>query len=306
MSRPLRISYPGAFYHVTSRGNEKKNVFLSDQDRKKFIEYIEPANEKYGAIIHCYCLMSNHYHLLLETPRGNLPRIMHQINASYTTYFNCKRSRSGHLFQGRYKAILVDKDEYIIELSRYIHMNPVRAKMIENPWDYKWSSCSIYVGAREVPAWLETGAVLGSFGKDPFRAYKAFVVKENDFEPYRYVHASSILGSEGFLSRIQKHIRVENFRDVTASRKAVMKPTLEMITKAANDLPRKNDARKMSLYLAQTLGYSLREIGDYFDMKPAAVSQSNLRFKQVMKRDPKTRKAVDEIRKILIMSIVET
>jgi REP element-mobilizing transposase RayT len=110
VSRPLRIEYPGAFYHVTSRG------------REKYLSYLESAHERYGAVIHMYCLMGNHYHLLLETPRGNLSKILHYINGAYTTYFNIKRSRSGHLFQGRYKGILVDKDEYCKELSRYVHL----------------------------------------------------------------------------------------------------------------------------------------------------------------------------------------
>ena len=110
MARPLRIEYPGAFYHVTSRGNEQKDIFRSRKDREKFLSYLESAKERYGAAIHTFCLMNNHYHLLLETPAGNLSQIMRHINGAYTTYFNVKRKRSGHLFQGRYKAILVDAD----------------------------------------------------------------------------------------------------------------------------------------------------------------------------------------------------
>ena len=131
MSRPLRITYPGAFYHITARGNEQKPVFKSKRDREKFIEYLQSASERYNAVIHVYCLMDNHYHLMLETPSGNLPRIMLHINGAYTNYFNVKRGRAGHLFQGRYRAILVQKDEYAKELSRYIHLNPVRAGIVE-------------------------------------------------------------------------------------------------------------------------------------------------------------------------------
>jgi REP-associated tyrosine transposase len=104
MARSLRIEYPGAFYHVTSRGNEQKDVFKSQKDREKFLEYLASASKRYGAVIHAYCLMSNHYHLLLETPSGNLSQIMRHINGAYTTYFNVKRKRAGHLFQGRYKS----------------------------------------------------------------------------------------------------------------------------------------------------------------------------------------------------------
>ena len=138
MARPLRITYPGAFYHITSRGNERKNIFKSQRDREQFLIYLESATERYGAKIHVYCLMSNHYHLLLETPLANLSQIMRHINGAYTTYFNIKRERAGHLFQGRYKAILVEMDEYAQELSRYIHLNPVRAGIAEMPEQYPW------------------------------------------------------------------------------------------------------------------------------------------------------------------------
>ena len=140
MARPLRIEFPNAFYHVTSLGNERKTVFRNNRDRERFLSYLESAHERYGAILHVYCLMDNHYHLLLETPRGNLSQSLHHINGAYTTYFNIKHRRSGHLFQGRFKAILVEKDSYSGELSRYIHLNPVRAGLVKNPLRYGWSS----------------------------------------------------------------------------------------------------------------------------------------------------------------------
>ena len=125
MARPLRIEYEGALYHVTARGNERGKVFFTKADYRKFREYLREGQTKYGFILHCYVLMTNHYHLLIETPEKNLSRIMHYLNSSYTTYINIKRKRSGHLFQGRYKAILVDRDSYLLELSRYLHLwNP--------------------------------------------------------------------------------------------------------------------------------------------------------------------------------------
>ena len=152
MARPLRITYPGAFYHVTSRGNEQKPVFKSIKDRTKFLEYLKSATERYSAVIHAYCLMDNHYHLLLETPSGNLSRIMAHINGAYTSYFNKKRDRAGHLFQGRYKAIVVEADEYAKELSRYIHLNPVRAGIVKMPEEYKWSNYCYYIHKRSASA----------------------------------------------------------------------------------------------------------------------------------------------------------
>ncbi len=139
MARPLRIEYAGAFYHITSTGNERKDIFNNERDFERFLTYLETAVQRYKAVIHVYCLMSNHYHLLLETPMGNLSQIIRHINGAYTTYYNTKWQRAGHLFQGRYKAILVEADEYAGELSRYIHLNPVRAGITDRPEaDFFW------------------------------------------------------------------------------------------------------------------------------------------------------------------------
>ena len=176
MARLLRISFPGVFCHVTSRGNERKSVFKSERDREKFLGYLKSAAERFNAVTHIFCLMDNHYHILLETPSGNLPQIMRRINGAYTTYFNVKRDRSGHLFQGRYKAIVVKKDEYAKELSRYIHLNSVRAK------------------------WLETDSILSLFGSKVSEArkrYKAFVsllVGQKYESPLKETVGSLLLG----------------------------------------------------------------------------------------------------------------
>ncbi len=169
MTRPLRIEYSGAFYHITSRGNEKKNIFKNETDYKKLLSYFETATERYKAVIHVYCIMSNHYHLLLETPFGNLSQIMRHINGSYTTCFNKKYQRSGHLLQGRYRAIVVDKDEYAIELSRYIHLNPVRAGIVKKPEAYRWSSYRDYTG------WLFKDFILGYFKGNIYDEQKSMV-----------------------------------------------------------------------------------------------------------------------------------
>jgi putative transposase len=205
MARPLRIEYPGAFYHITSRGNERKSVFRSDLDREQFLSYLQSAQERYGAVIHAYCLLNNHYHLLLETPRSNLSQILHHINGAYTTYFNVKRSRAGHLFQGRYRAILVEKEEYAHELSRYIHLNPYRAGLVKNINRYRWSSYPYYLGLKEKPSWLETELILGYFGsqdKAAVRRYRRFVgegIKKPGFNPLKEVFASTFLGGPDFV-----------------------------------------------------------------------------------------------------------
>jgi len=206
VSRPLRIQYPGAFYHVTSRGNEQKEIFKSRRDREKFLAYLESAVRRYGSVIHAYCLMSNHYHLVLETPAGNLSQIMRHINGAYTIYFNVKRKRAGHLFQGRYKAILVEADEYATELSRYLHLNPVRAGMTSLPEEYQWSSYRGYIGLSKAPDWLNEDFILGYFGGNRPEArnrYRQFAedLLDNEYDsPLKQVTASTILGRPEFVN----------------------------------------------------------------------------------------------------------
>ncbi len=161
MTRPLRIEYAGAVYHITSRGNEKKAVFKDDQDRINFLNTLQHVNKRYNWLCHAYCMMDNHYHLLIETPDGNLALGMRQLNGVYTQLFNKRHQRTGHLFQGRYKSILIQKDSHLLEVCRYVVLNPVRARMVERPEVWKWSSYRATAG-RELPAtWPDHG--LGSW-----------------------------------------------------------------------------------------------------------------------------------------------
>ena len=235
MARPLRIPFPGAFYHVTSRGNERKAIFKSTRDRQKFLEYLETATERYNAVIHAYCLMDNHYHLLLETPSGNLSQIMQHINGCYTTYFNVKRTRAGHLFQGRYKVILVEMDEYAKELSRYIHLNPVRAKSVETPDKYEWSSYNSYIGEEKAPNWLQRDFILSYFGDK--------------------VTASVLLGSQDFIQFIKDTYLTDKkpLRDLPAIRHLGPGITLQEIFDMVESEFGQDPvlARKIKLYLCR-------------------------------------------------------
>ncbi len=160
MARPLRIEYDGALYHITSRGNERKDIYHSTGDKEKFLEIVEEAYKRFKVVIYAYCLMTNHYHLLMETPKANLSRCMQYINSVYTTHFNRKRKRSGHLFQGRYKGFLVEEVSYLTKLSRYIHLNPIRANMAKSPEDFEWSSYRYYVNEKDQkPIFLKGVAV---------------------------------------------------------------------------------------------------------------------------------------------------
>jgi REP element-mobilizing transposase RayT len=310
MARPLRIEYPGAFYHITSRGNERKNIFKSAREREKFLSYLASSTERYGAVIHVYCLMTNHYHLLLETPLGNLSQIMRHINGAYTTYFNTRRQRDGHLFQGRYKAIVVDADEYAGELSRYIHLNPVRADMVEEPEEYRWSSYQYYIGLRKKLQWLKTDFILEYFGKKVSTAQKRYRKFVNAFvnkkygSPLEETMASSILGSIDFVDEIKDRYldgkKVD--RNLPALAELTTGPTIEEISNEVKAILQEDTAlsRKASLYLCHRYSRrTLKEIGNYFGIGESAVSQASHRFKLTLDNDRKLRKKINSISKRL-------
>lgn len=162
MSRPLRLQYPGALYHVISRGNERRDIFKDDSDRAVFLGILKDVWESCRWLCHAYCLMDNHYHLLIETPQANLVVGMRQLNGVYAQRYNRRHNRVGHLFQGRYKSALVDKEEYLLELSRYIVSNPVRAGMVEEPGLWRWSSYRATAGYEDPPGFLYTGLMAGT------------------------------------------------------------------------------------------------------------------------------------------------
>ena len=317
MARPLRIAFPGAFYHVTARGNERKAVFKSERDREKFLEYLETASERYQAVIHAFCLMDNHYHLLLETPAGNLSQIMHHINGAYTTYFNVKRVRTGHLFQGRYKAILVEKDAYAKELSRYIHLNPVRAKMVQAPEQYAWTSYNFYIGKEKAPPWLQRQFILDYFGhsiKIAQKGYQKFVSQlvHTDYEsPLKDVSGSVLLGSQGFIDLI-KNERIsgeKSDRNVPALKQLANQATIPDICQAVESVfgetPRLS--RKVKIFLCRKhTTASLAVIGDRFGIGDSAVAQSYSRFLNEIKTDCRLGRQVDKIERMIRMCNVET
>lgn len=306
MARPLRISYPGAFYHITSRGNEQKDVFKTNRDREKFFEYLESATKRYNAVIHCYCLMNNHYHLLLETPSGNLSKIMAHINGAYTNYFNVKRDRFGHLFQGRYKAILVEADEYAKELSRYIHLNPVRAGMVQLPEEYEWSSYSYFIGKKKAPEWLKMDFILGYFGRktsDSQKNYKKFVglLTNKKYEsPLKDIVSSTLLGTQGFISDIKdKYLSDKKAdKDLPALKELKKSFTLEDMSDLV-DKTIKDDlklGRVVKIYLSQRhTGEKLDDIGEYFGIGGSGVCQASRRIADRLKKDKTLKKVLDKI-----------
>lgn len=285
MARPLRIEYPGAYYHVISRGIGRESIFRSIRDREKFLEYLEIASDRFSIVIHTYCLMSNHYHLLMETPESNLSRSIQWLNVSYATYFNKKRKRSGHLFQGRFKAILIDADAYLKQLSRYIHLNPVRAKIVDSPGQYRWSSYTAFTGKQKPPIFLETDGLLSNFGKSKKEARKNYIdfverVNIKNLEnPDSHLTAGLILGDTDFINWVKDTFLSDRKDEKEKPQLKVLKPLIsaetvvEQVGKAFScsaDLilqkgRKQNKAREVAIYLARNLtGLSCKDLGDYF------------------------------------------
>ena len=207
MSRPLRIEYPNAFYHVMNRGNNRQAIFLNDEDYGIFLETLKETSRSFGLKILSFCLMSNHYHLLLSTPKANLSRAMRHLNGVYTQRFNRRHKKDGHLFRGRFKAILVQEDEYLTHLIRYIHLNPM-----EDPKNYPYSSHKRYLKAKDETPWLCVRLGLAFFSNklgEALEAYREFIHMGIDPQTQKFYSGkkqSSILGEPDFLNDIKKSI----------------------------------------------------------------------------------------------------
>ena len=211
MTRPLRIEFPGAVYHVTSRGNARQAIYTDDEDREAFLGLLGEIVGHCHWLCHAYCLMGNHYHLLIETPEGNLSQGMRQLNGRYTQHVNRCHRRVGHVFQGRYKAILVDRDNYLLELCRYVVLNPVRARMVDSPEDYPWSSFRATMGCQQKPTLLQTDWLLAQFGdrrKEATERYHQFVIQGiGKQKPWDTVKGQLFLGDEPFVDRMAAFLR---------------------------------------------------------------------------------------------------
>ena len=209
MARKPRVHYPAALYHVIMRGNARQDIFFGDEDRLRFYLLLQEGTEKYGHRIHAFCLMSNHIHLAIQVGDVSLSRIMQNLTFRYTKWINWRQNRSGHLFQGRFKAVLVDADSYLLELTRYIHLNPVRAKMVQSPENYPWSGHRAYLGRETIP-WLTTDWVLSMFSKKRALArsgYRDFIEqgKEDGYQKEYHTgstHESRVLGDDTFVDKV--------------------------------------------------------------------------------------------------------
>jgi len=206
MARPLRIEFPGAVYHVTSRGNARQAIFIDDEDRGRFLDVLSMVGERFNWFCHAYCLMENHYHLLIETPDGNLSKGMRELNGGYTQGFNQRYRRVGHLFQGRYKAIIVEKDSHLLSLCRYVVLNPVRAGLRERPEQWRWSSYRATIGLVRRPSFLSIDWILSQFGGmrgAAMEKYRRFVMEGIDRgSPWEALRGQIFLGTDEFIKQL--------------------------------------------------------------------------------------------------------
>ncbi len=272
MARPLRLEYADALYHVTSRGDRQDDIYESDADRIAYLELLGDVCETYNWVCHAYCLMDNHYHLLIETPDANLSKGMRQLNGVYTQLFNRAHERVGHVFQGRYKAIHVNKESYLLELARYIVLNPVRARMVHEAVAWPWSSYRATVGQGDVRSWLNTEWLLAGFGKSKRKAivrYKRFVAEgKNQPSPWGQLKNQVFLGDDEFVAELQELLDGEKELSEIPSSQRRRKPlTLEEYEAQS---ARRDDAI-VSAYASG--GYTQKQIGDYFGLHYARVSR---------------------------------
>ncbi len=276
MARPLRIEYPGALYHVTARGNARQRIYTQAQDFQAFLELLGKLSARYHWLCQAYCLMSNHYHLLLETPDGNLSVGMRQLNGIYTQAFNRRHRKVGHLFQGRYHAILVDKDRYWLELARYIVLNPVRARMVKEPQAYPWSSYRATAGTGASPAWLQTDGLLGQFHRQRSLAqqrYRRFVREgKGAARPWTELKGQVFLGDDAFVRRVRTRRPGKELKEIPRRQRYAGRPDLKTLFEKPKILTKTQ--RDLLIRRAhQEHGYTLSAIGQALDLHYTTVSK---------------------------------
>jgi REP element-mobilizing transposase RayT len=268
MARPLRIEYPGAIYHITSRGNARQKVFVDNADCTTFLEILAKAMARFNWLCHAYCLIGNHYHLLIETVDPTLARGMRHLNGVFTQAFNRQHKRSGHLFQGRYKAILVEKDSHLLELARYVVLNPVRARMVRSCKDWRWSSYRATAGLDSAPPFLTTEWILSQFGHSPSKArkaYRRFVLAGRGEPVWGKLKGQIYYGSDEF---IERHIPEGSraFREIPREQRLVDRPPIE-------DIFRTTSEEHAIATAYREYGYRLREIADFLGVHYSTVSR---------------------------------
>lgn len=272
MARPLRLEFAGALYHITARGNRRAWIYETEKDRTTFLSLLSEVCQDFNWVCHAFCLMGNHYHLLIETPEGNLSQGMRMLNGVYTQRFNRRHRRVGHVFQGRYKAILVEKKSYLLELVRYILLNPVRAEMVRSARDWPWSSYCATVGEAAIFNGLTVDWILSEFHSDKAQAisaFEAFVAQgTNQPSPWRALKNQIYLGSDSFVERVQANIECSG--DLTEIPIRQRRPLAKPLKIYETDADNRNEAI-VKAYASG--GYTLKEIASHFGVHYSTVSR---------------------------------
>lgn len=273
MARPLRIEFAGALYHVTARGNARGAIYSDATDRQQFLMVLQNTIHRYDWYCHAYCLMDNHYHLLIETSKPTLSKGMKYLNGTYTQYFNRQHQRVGHVLQGRFKAILVQKDTYLLELARYIALNPVRAQMVRNAGEWRWSSYRATAGYEKRDACLTTEWILAGFANTKSVAqqrYRDFVQDgQEQPSPWQQLKNQIYLGNDDFVHDMQRKLNPEQ------SLKDIPKKQKQPPVKPLSHFVGRDKTRDESMAQAYWSGhYTLTQVGEHFGVSYATVSRA--------------------------------
>jgi REP element-mobilizing transposase RayT len=309
MARPLRVEFPGALYLVTARVLPRQRLIRDPEEGEDFIARLPVLGEALGAVCHGFCLLPDHYHLLLETPRGNLSRVLHRLNAGYTATLNARRKRRGPLLQSRYRSLLIDENPWLVSLSSHIHLNPVRKRLSRDPWSYPWSSASAFVpGANSLPG-VRTDRVLAlAGGADAYVRQVEGALPNPPPPPWKEVWRGVVLGGDALRGRALDAIAGKDPREIAGFSRGGDAVPLQRVIEAvaANTGVRPEEivrskfqrlvARKMAIYLARQLtGLTLREIGEAFGVDYTTVHMATRRFGEMRTRDS----GIDELVSVL-------
>ncbi len=320
MARPLRIEYPGAWYHVMNRGANRNRIFSQDEDYERFLKVLQEACSLFNVYISAYCLMCNHYHIVVNTPEGNLSRFMRHVNGVYTQRYNISHKRDGALFRGRYKALLIQVEEYLTQVVKYVHLNPLKAKVVNNLKAYKWSSHPLYLKGKTINEFIDISNMLAYFSnrkKDAIKEYKEFMDTDIDDEVLRFYskkNQSSILGDNRFVEMVKRRFVKDDKKsnlEIKEKRMILGEGKVKTINKEICNIfkidkrilfqtkrGKQNIPRLFAISLTRELsGLSFPEIAErYKIVSYKTVASSNFRLKERMKKNTKLKRQYSELK----------
>ncbi|MBI4370475.1 MAG: transposase [Elusimicrobia bacterium] len=316
MGKTIRLDFPGALHLIANYGNEQKPIFKDEEDYNAFLSILHFSSGRYGFKFHAYALLSDHYYLLIETPMGELSLGMRHINGAYAEYFNDRRQRSGHLFRGRFKSLLAEKEGNLPALTRFIHQGPVKNMLTIYPWSYPWSSCRDYLGLRSKSPWITLDETLTHFGPENNIQqinYRLFLEAQTEENPWDAASGGAILGSDGYLEKIRQTIKpFLKKRNLPWPKSLNARPKADEIINAAcevfninrehlfNSRWKHSNAKAAALYLLrERCGLSLQEIAAQFNLSQAGVCKAVIRFSARLANDPAVTQKLEKIHQIL-------